>query len=89
MRNTMRVLLLLTAFLAALGGVMTGTAATAQPVESRASVSSDVQESPVAHAHIAPSASPLTAFRQAATWHPVRINVALSARPLFGDRLRE
>jgi len=85
----MRVLLLLTAFFVALGGVVTGTAATAQPVESSASISPDTQAGVAAHAHIVPPPAALTVFSQAVAWHPVTIDVALSARPLFGDRLRE
>ena len=90
MRRAMRILLLFTAFLVALGGVVTGSAATAQPIESSTSVAPDASASIVAHAHIAPLPAALRAFSRTATnWVPVERDVALSVRPLFGDRLRE
>jgi len=90
MRRAMRILLLLMAFLVALGGVVTGSAATAQPIESSASIAPDAPTSVVAHAHIAPLPAALRAFSRTATnWVPVERDVALSARPLFRDRLRE
>lgn len=84
----MRLLLLLSAFLTALTGAMTGTAASAQPIVASATAT---QAKPGSATHVA---APLPeevqgAFAAPGTWR-ARAPLALrSSRHSFGERRRE
>ena len=86
MGAVMRLLLLLSAFLASLGGAMTGTATAAQRVESSASIDRETRTvsirkiaQPVMGETIAPAPG----------WSLAHAPAYAAVRPLFADRLRE
>ena len=84
----MRLLLLLSAFLTALTGAMTGTAASAQPIVATAAVTHAKQGSAVSVTAPLPEEAQ-GAFAAPGTWRaPAPLNARTSRHP-FGERRRE
>jgi hypothetical protein len=86
MGAVMRLLLLLSAFLAALGGAMTGTATAAQRVESSASVGRETRVVSVRKIAL-PMVGETVALLPG--WNLAEAPSLVAERPLFADRLRE
>jgi hypothetical protein len=86
MGAVMRLLLLLSAFLAGFGGMMTGTATAAQRVESSASVGRETRNVSVRKIAL-PDAGETIAL--APGWSLAHAPALAAVRPLFADRLRE
>ncbi|WP_420142791.1 hypothetical protein [Sphingomonas sp.] len=82
----MRLLLLLSALLSALSGVVTGTAVAAGGVEASVSVEkkSEVAQTAVARAVLAAGV-----YAPHAAWTPVAIGPQAALRPLYAERRRE
>jgi hypothetical protein len=81
----MRLLLLLSALLSALSGVVTGTAVAAGGVEASVSVE---KKSEVAHAAVARTVL-AAVYTPRAAWTPVAIGPQAALRPLYAERRRE
>jgi hypothetical protein len=87
MGRTMRLLLLLSAFLTALTGVVAGVAPAAQPVQATASAAPARQG--ISAIAAAPSSARAQAFSTSIAWHvaaPVALRPQYSS---FGERRRE
>jgi hypothetical protein len=82
----MRLLLLLSALLSALSGVVTGTAVAAGGVEASVSVE---KKSEVAHAAVARTVLAAGVYTPRAAWIPVAIGPQAALRPLYAERRRE
>ena len=88
MACAMRLLLLLSAFLTALTGAMTGTAASAQPVVASATAT-QAKPGKAVNVQVALPEEVPGAFFAPATWRaPAPLN-AHSSRDSFGERRRE
>ena len=84
----MRLLLLLSAFLTALTGAMTGTAASAQPIVASASVP-QVRSGSAVNISVAQPEKVQGAFFAPIAWRAPAPLIALSSRDTFGERRRE
>ncbi len=85
----MRLLLLLSAFLTALSGALGASAASAQPVESSASITQAAKTGTAALAAAAIPAATSAAFGPSDHWQPIAAPSAPSQRASFGERRRE